>query len=292
MELPLTVGVDGSEPALRALDWAADEAALHGLPLRVVYASRWEWCELSPGPVGQRAQEQTGPEALRTAVRRARQRAPEVRLDTAVVADDPARALVRESRTAWAVVTGSRGRGGFTELLLGSVGLAVASRALCPVVVVRGDGPDEGAHRILLGVSDAPGGAEAVRFALREASVRGCGLEAVRAWHCPAHETTPHPALADGVCLYHQARADTLLDEALAGPLREHPGVVPHRTPVEGPAHKVLLERTAGAGLVVVGAHRREHRSGLQLGRVAHTLLHHAHCPVAVVPRAEGGVRE
>lgn len=42
MELPLVVGVDGSEPSLRAMDWAVDEAARHGLPLRLVHAFLWE----------------------------------------------------------------------------------------------------------------------------------------------------------------------------------------------------------------------------------------------------------
>ena len=42
MELPLVVGVDGSAPSLTAVDWAVDEAARHGLPLRLVYASLWE----------------------------------------------------------------------------------------------------------------------------------------------------------------------------------------------------------------------------------------------------------
>ncbi|GHC47515.1 hypothetical protein GCM10010309_02500 [Streptomyces violaceochromogenes] len=42
MDLPLVAGVDGSEPSLRAVDWAADEAALRGVPLRLVNASLWE----------------------------------------------------------------------------------------------------------------------------------------------------------------------------------------------------------------------------------------------------------
>ncbi|MGW5342020.1 universal stress protein [Streptomyces sp. NPDC004050] len=99
------------------------------------------------------------------------------------------------------------------------------------------------------------------------------------------------PSLADGTCVYHQARADTLLDEVLTGPLREHLPVRPRRAPAEGPAHKILLERTAAADLVVVGAHRHEHTRGLQLGRGAHTLLHHALCPFAVVPKVEGNTR-
>ncbi|GHC47398.1 hypothetical protein GCM10010309_02340 [Streptomyces violaceochromogenes] len=52
-----------------------------------------------------------------------------------------------------------------------------------------------------------------------------------------------------------------------------------------GPARKVLVDRPAAADLVIVGAWRRQDHFGLQLGRVAHTLLHHAQCLVAVVPQ-------
>ncbi|MFB7511191.1 universal stress protein, partial [Streptomyces broussonetiae] len=75
------------------------------------------------------------------------------------------------------------------------------------------------------------------------------------------------------------------LDEALRAAVREHPEVEIRRHVVEGPAHRVLLDATAEADLIVVGAQRRHGHFGLQLGRIAHTLLHHARCPVAVVPQ-------
>ncbi|RSS66710.1 universal stress protein [Streptomyces sp. WAC06614] len=289
MALPLTVGFDGSGPGLRALDWAVDEAAVHGRPLRVVYASRWEWYELSPSSPGRGTGQAAGRAAVEAAALRARERNPDVPVQTEVLADDPRQALLRESRTSWALVTGSRGRGGFGDLLLGSVSLAVAGRALCPVVVVRGDEPAlrREHRRVLLGVADTPGGPEAVRFAVREAEARPCELTALHAWRCPAHERAGLAPLADGVCLHHRARAETTLDAALTGPLAGHGAVPVRRTLVEGPAAGALLDRTATADLVVVGAHRRPHHLGLQLGRVAHALLHHAHCPVAVVPQVD-----
>ncbi|MFF3336542.1 universal stress protein [Streptomyces sp. NPDC002888] len=57
------------------------------------------------------------------------------------------------------------------------------------------------------------------------------------------------------------------------------------RSTVEGPARRVLLHRSAAADLLIIGARHRHGHYGLQLGRVAHTLLHHAECPVAVVPQ-------
>ncbi|WP_093897343.1 universal stress protein [Streptomyces sp. Ncost-T10-10d] len=91
---------------------------------------------------------------------------------------------------------------------------------------------------------------------------------------------------AGGPHLSCKERAATLIDEAVAESVRDHPTVRPHSAAVEGTAAKVLVQRSAAADLIVVGAHRRRRHLGLQLGRVAHTLLHHADCPVAVVPLA------
>lgn len=183
--------------------------------------------------------------------------------------------------------TGSRGRGELKGLLLGSVGLTVAARAHCPVIVVRGDKVGlAGTHeRILLGAGDPAAGGEAARFAFREAEVRGCTLDVVRAWRCPAHETADVAALAETPARYNEERARAQADELLSGPVADHPDVRVRRTAVEGLARKVLVDRSAAADLVIVGARRRQGHFGLQLGRVAHTLLHHAQCPVAVVPQ-------
>jgi nucleotide-binding universal stress UspA family protein len=128
-------------------------------------------------------------------------------------------------------------------------------------------------------------GSEAVRFAFHEAAARGCALDAVCAWRCPAHETTDHPLLAGDPERYHEGRASAVLDEALEETAGEFPMVRVRRVTVEGPAHKVLLQRSATADPLVIGAHHRDSHLGLQLGRVAHTALHHAECPVAVVPQ-------
>ncbi|WP_342593425.1 universal stress protein [Streptomyces inhibens] len=141
------------------------------------------------------------------------------------------------------MIVGSRGRGAFTGLLLGSVGLAVGARARCPVIVVRGDkaGLEATHERVLLGVGDSTKGSEVVRFAFREAAARGCTLDAVRAWRCLAHETTDHPLLAGDPERYHEERASAVLDEALEETAGEYPTVRVRRATVEGPAHKVLI---------------------------------------------------
>lgn len=289
MELPLVVGADGSDGSLAAVDWAVDEAARHGLPLRLVYASKWERYERAvPSDSLERPSERVMAEhVVASAAERARLRNPEVKVTAEVVAEEAASALLREGRNASVLVTGSRGRGELTGLLLGSVGLAVAARAHGPVVVVRGDkaGLEATHERIVLGADEPATGGEAVRFAFREAEARGCTLDVVRAWRCPAHEGADHPKLAEDPAHRHEERAAALLDALVEEAVADHPGVRVRRSTVEGPARKVLLGRSAAADLLIVGAQRRTGHVGLQLGRVAHTLLHHSDCPVAIVPQ-------
>ncbi|MEW2296180.1 universal stress protein [Streptomyces sp. NPDC006743] len=285
MDLPLVVGVDGSESSLRAVDWAADEAALRAVPLRVVHACLWERYEGSAlaRELGRPEVRDLAEDIVRAGVRRARSRQAGLAISMAALPEEPAYALVREGKNASALVVGSRGRSGVVNLLLGSVSLCVAAHADCPVFVVRG-GNDNQARaavhgRIVVGVGDPS--SSAVFFAAQEAERRGVVLDAVRAWRCPAHETIDHPLLAGAPERVYEERAV----EALEAALGELPTEVKvRRRTVEGPAHRVLLAAAHEADLLVVGARRRPGRIGLQLGRVTHAVLHHAPCPVAVVP--------
>jgi nucleotide-binding universal stress UspA family protein len=287
MALPIVVGVDGSEPSLRAVDWAADEAALRGAPLRLVHASLWERYEgAAPGQdLGKPSEEVTAGDIVRTAAQRARLRRAELEISTDVLPEEPEYALVREGREAAVLVLGTRGRSGFVEMLLGSVSLTVAARADCPVIVLRGSHDNQvraGARgRVVVGVGEKAADSAALRFAVQEAKLRHATLDAVRAWRCPAHETTDHPLLAGEPARLHERHAIEVLDKAL-----EHaPADVDlNRRTVEGPARRVLLDASYEADLLVVGARRNPGHLGLQLGRVAHAVLHHATCAVAVVP--------
>ncbi|MFD5325957.1 universal stress protein [Streptomyces sp. NPDC127092] len=286
---PVVVGVDGSDASLAALDWAVDETTRHGRPLRIVYASLWERYEgVASAPSPERPSEQVlAEDIVATAVARARRRAPALPVTADVLAEDASRALLHEGQEALLLVVGSRGRGELADLLLGSVGLMVAARAPGPVVVVRGDRHAlEARHqRVLLGVGDHDVDSPAVRFAFREAAVRDAELDVVSTWRRPAHTPAGHPLLAGEPGAYFEHRASELLDKALDPIAREYPGVRLRRSTVEGPAHGVLTERSAAADLLVVGARRRDRLVGLELGRVAHRALHHASCPVAVVPQ-------
>ncbi|MFJ7068585.1 universal stress protein [Streptomyces sp. NPDC101115] len=289
MESPLVVGVDGSDGSLTAVDWAVDEAVRHALPLRIVHASLWERYEgvvpdwSTDRPSGQVLAENI----VATAAERARRRAPDLPLTTDVLAEDATTALLREGGEDTILVVGSRGRGEFADLLLGSVGLVVAARAHCPVVVVRGDRHAlEARHgRVLLGVGEHDVDSPAVRFAFREAAVRDAELDVVHTWRRPAHEAVDHPLLSgDGGAAFAE-RSSEMLDKALEAAASDHPQVRLRRSTVEGAAHRALTARSAAADLLVVGARRRTGLVGLELGRVAHRALHHASCPVAVVPQ-------
>ncbi|WP_155055943.1 universal stress protein [Streptomyces blattellae] len=288
MELPVVVGVDGSAPSLRAVDWAAEEAALHGVPLRVVFASLWERYEGAAlaQDLGRPSEQMLADDIVASAARRAEDRFPNLKVFTDVLPDDAVRALVDAGRGASMLVVASRGRSGIAELVLGSVSLAVAARAGCPVIVLRGrHGTRPGTRqRIVLGVGEGPDSA-AVRFAFEEAANRYATLQLVRAWRRPAHEP-PGDALTTGHGVGdHDQRAAESLDESLQDAAREHPSVRVRRRTVEGPAHKALVAESGHADLLVVGARRRPGQFGLQLGRVAYSVLHDAACPVAVVPQ-------
>ncbi|MYR44584.1 universal stress protein [Streptomyces sp. SID5910] len=270
MYLPVVVGADGSEPGLRAVDWAADEAALHGVPLLVVFGSLWERYEGAA-----LAHELGGPSAhvtseaiLRTAARRARRRHPGLPVTTEAVPDEAERALVRAGRNASLTVVGDRGRGGIADRLLGCVSRTVAAESDCPVVVVRGNHDNRAAGgppgRVVVGIGEAPDAV--LRLAFTEARLRGADVTAVRAWRRPAHETARS----------YEERAAEALAEALDGAPSD---VTVRRLTAEGPARAVLPAASAEAGLLVIGR-----RTQGRLGRVAHTVLHHTACPVVIVP--------
>lgn len=281
----MIVGVDGSDPSLQALDWAVDEAALRNTELRIVHASRWERYE-APQPSSGLTRSNLRRHAehlVAQAVERARKRAPQVRISSDIAEKDPSAALVEASREAGVMVVGSRGRGTFTGLLLGSVSLPVAAHAECPVIVVRGN--DKNVHggfgQITLGVGDPQRAAAAPEFAFHEAELRHAEVLALRAWRCPAHELPDYPTDDSQA---HVVRAEDELTTVLHDPREAHGSVREHAEPREGRARDVLVEASAHSDLLVVGARRRRSSVGLQLGPVGHAVLHHAACPVAVVP--------
>ncbi|MGJ5749337.1 nucleotide-binding universal stress UspA family protein [Streptomyces puniciscabiei] len=286
MARTITAGVDGTEESLAALEWAGREAVRRALPLRVVHA--WRYAE-SLADTDRDTQHDWVSQGVAEAVRAVSGRHPGLAVSVDVVEGEPVQALARAAAEAEMLVLGSRGHGPVVGFLLGSVGQQVIAEAARPVVLVRaGDRPAaEAAGRdVVVGQhGDPEDSAATLRFAFETAAARGAAVRAVRAWTLPpvfAYSPGSLRLLDDAGGLEPYERQ--ALTEAL-GPWRERFPEVPVSEHVElGSAGQVLLVAAAAAQLLVVG--RRAHRTavGTRIGSVAHGMLHHAECPVAVVP--------
>jgi nucleotide-binding universal stress UspA family protein len=142
---PVVVGVDGSRSSLAALLEGVTFAQRAGAELVVVCAwrapapGRWgaRWDAASPAERASNEHRLVAEAVVRDAAERARHVGPQLSVSTRVLEGAPARVLAEISSVAGVLVVGSRGRGGFTGLLLGSVTRRLVHDAACPVVVVR-----------------------------------------------------------------------------------------------------------------------------------------------------------
>ncbi len=282
---PILVGIDGSAPALAAARWAAREAVLRQAPIRLVNASGREPVHGAYDPVPDTPEvrkelRRTADEKLAVAAAEIAEVAPDVVVTRDVTGGKPAALLVELSADAQLAVIGHRGLGGFAELLLGSVGTALAAHAACPVIVVRGTAGPASDGPIVVGVDGSPQSDAALAFAVEAAVARKAPLRPVHAW---MDNVVPYvvskPVDWEGVSSQEQE----LLTKRLAAWQEKYPDLVVE--PVlthDRPVH-ALVHNTGGAQLVVVGSRGRGGLAGMTLGSVSHALLHHAECAVAVV---------
>ncbi|GAU69830.1 hypothetical protein SSP35_14_01640 [Streptomyces sp. NBRC 110611] len=289
MEPVITVGLDGSPESHAAAHWAAEEAERRRLTLRLLHA----WPLLVP------EQTHVPPEMdqnywARRIVHNARAelqvRHPGLTLVGNLVADDAQDALLKAASESEMIVLGSRGLTRVESYFLGDISMSVVTRAERPVVLVRAETREEGRPP----TPGTPGGVvvalklhgpcdDLLAFAFGTAAARGVALRAVHGRSVPLHAYVPwgvDPDVTDEITQDAQKNLTQVLR-----PWREKfPRVeVTDSIGLESPA-RAVVRGAEGAGLLVVG--RRKHRPALapRLGPVAEAAIHHARCPVAVVP--------
>lgn len=273
----IVVGVDGSEGAAQALEWAVEEAAIDGSRLTAVMV--WSrpviygaYAEVAV-PIDERLRE--GAVAnLQAAVKKV---ADGVDITQRVIEGPAVPALTQAAQGADLLVVGSRGSGGFASLLIGSVALGCAHHASVPVAVIRGSRTDH-RSRVLVGFDASENAAAALRWAAGEAHRREASLRVISAWtyldqHGPT-EFDPQFTQADAEGAAWRAAARVLGD-----PTTDFDVSAPNDF-----ASPALLKACADGDLIVVGSRGLGGFRSLLLGSVSHQVLTHAPIPVVVVP--------
>lgn len=284
----ILVAVDGSPAARVATDWAAREAALHRLPLKVVHVVESPavrmWPEMAIPVEVTRRLERSGLEYLSAAMETAQRATPgqDLAITTELLTAAVLPTLIDLSKEARMIVVGCRGLGAIGRRLLGSVSWGLLHHAKCPVAVIHDEDPlmSEPVSKapVVVGIDGSPASEAATAIAFDEASRRGVDLVAVHAWSDMSFYELPG---CEVTALRREA--EETLGERLAGWQEQYPDVPIGRVLVmDRPAHQ-LLEQSDRAQLTVVGSHGRGGFAGMLLGSVSSTVAESARMPVLVV---------
>ncbi|MEV7282149.1 universal stress protein [Streptomyces sp. NPDC093111] len=279
----VVVGVDGSPSAQAAATWAADEAVLRGGVLCLVHATDTDTAPPTLSPAELDRYRRAGRELLDRTAAELVGRHPGLTVVTELSGGAPTAGLREAAALSGTIVVGHRGRGGFSSLLLGSVGLAATAGATTPVVVVRGDLEPAETGSVLAAVRDE-NDVGCARAAAHEALLRKVPLRLLHVWG-----SVPYPGARavlrggpEGTAREHVRALSQVTDRMRA----EFPDL---RLDAEGQkSHSVpgaLVEASRHVDLLVVGGRRAPGYLGPTLGRTTLSLLQHAHCPVELIPR-------
>jgi nucleotide-binding universal stress UspA family protein len=280
----VVVGVDGSQAALDAVRWAADEARNVQCPLSLVHTLEWPLVGF-PVPAGLRAgwtqeMHEQGHRWLRDAQEAAELAAPGIPTQVHLCTGDPRERLLAEAQHAHELVVGSRGLGGFTGMLLGSTSATVTQHASCPVVVVHGQGAPAGP--VVVGLDGSTASEQALGYAFQAAARAGAALRAVHAWddlgalHSPMAPAEVLPV--DEI----EAAALRMLAEQVASWQEKYPNVAVEGQVIHERPAAALIELGGLARMIVVGSRGRGGFARLLLGSVSQAVVRHANCPVVV----------
>ncbi|MBD8079037.1 universal stress protein [Cellulosimicrobium arenosum] len=292
------VGVDGSAPSLHAVDWAAAYALRLGRSLHVVCTYSLPSFTASSLDGGYAALDDTAiQEGARAVLEEAQARAQATGVPTTatVTTGDAAGMLVEMSGEHSMVVVGTRGRGGFTERLLGTVSSALPAHAHCPTVVVPFRQPDGGeaqdelppvkpVRRIVVGVDGSPSAEIALRHAVRQA--RAWDAELVAVAGVPLGSGAGLLAWLPASIDHEQILADMTEGlNVIVDRYEADSGLTIKRVVLDGSGAELLTEFSAATDLIVVGSRGRGGFRGLLLGSTSQAVLHHSQCPVMVVTK-------
>ena len=290
----IVVGVDGSESSARALHWAAQQASTEHRPMTLVHtmpraAAASLDADLIYSAAGLRMMEDEGRRLLAEARTAVEAVDPGLEVFDVLGTGDPRLTLLGLSGEAELVVIGSRGRGPVAGLLLGSVGVALARHAECPVVVHRPGDQHLPRRGVVVACDAGPDSHPVLELAYRMADLWHLPLTVVHCvWDVGAGTAAAALVPEQGADLEREAVA---LATVMAGMREKYPDVDVTTDLVRGLPHEVLLRLADTLDLLVVGMRHRSRVAGVLFGSLALSVLEHATCPVAVVPVDDEGLR-
>jgi nucleotide-binding universal stress UspA family protein len=285
----IIVGVDGSEHAERALRWAVRQAGLEGRQLTLIHAAgvgdlrSVAWASGAAEALPDLLD--TAQEVIGTAVALAESMHPDVDVVGVPMLGDPRQVLVDLSEDAHLVVVGSRGRGTFSSMLLGSVSVSVARHSHCPVVVTRPGQDAVVEDGVLVGADGTAESVPVIEFAFRQASLRGVPLTVM---HTSFDVTVALASIPDVSSSPDEADDfRLLLSESVAGLSEKFPDVSVSLELGSGLVDECLTRGSSCRDLVVVGRHRVDTIAKLLTGSISAAVLERCDSPVAVVPEGD-----
>lgn len=287
----IVCAVDGSDASATAAKWAANTAVKRGIPLRLVSSYSMPQFLYAEGMVPpQELYEDLEAETLKKieeATRIAVEFVPGVDVSHQIEEGSPIDMLLDLSEQATMIVMGSRGLGGLSGMVMGSVSAAVVSHAACPVVVVREDNhvTEETKYGpVVVGVDGSGVSQKAIENAFKEADARGAELIAVHTWmDMQVQASLAGLSAAQQQWQVVEEEQNALLGHRLAGWQERYPDVRVTRVVTRDRPVRALADASEGAQLLVVGSHGRGGFKGMLLGSTSRALLQAAPCPMMVV---------